>query len=180
MAGALRNHCISPTLQLHEHRMQLRAPVRGQQFSQCVLVKVVHESLQRLVKITLQAATLDDGAGVGRPVEAFHQPEVRFGVADDVAQTDVGGFAEETDSPGAAGEEFDVAVFTQGLHDANEVVFGDAVGSADLAGGDGFARVDTEVEQHTEGVVGMKAELHVYLRIADGGGRPLTTGAVKK
>jgi len=81
-------------------------------------------------------------------------------VADDVAEFDLGGVAYEVDAACAAREEFDVAVFAQGLDDADEVVLGNAVGFADLSRGNGFAGVHAEVEQDSEGVVGMKAELH--------------------
>lgn len=50
----------------------------------------------------------------------------------------------------------DVATGRQRLYDPNEMILGDAVGVADLLCGDDAILVRTGINQHAQGVIGMK------------------------
>jgi hypothetical protein len=148
-------------LRADEHLGELRPPARRQQIAQRLLVERRDEGLDGLVQLVTQAAVIGDRAGVGGHVEAFDEAQVRFGPPDDVAEPDRGGVHRQAQTAAAPGNQLDVAVLPKCLRHANQVMLRDAVGVADVTRRHHLVWMRAQIEQDTQGVVGVKAELHV-------------------
>lgn len=110
-------------LYLHKHRGKLFAPLGSQQFLKSVLVQFIDKGIEGGVKVFLEAADSCNGTGVGFQVEALHEAQIGFGVADHFTEADVLGIALQANTAGTSGKEIDIAVLAEGVHDADEVVF---------------------------------------------------------
>lgn len=120
------------------------------------------EALDAFVQHALQAAYIDDGAGIARRAEAFGGNVAALGEPDHACDVDLAGGAGELEAAALAADVAQHAFAPEEMHDLREVVLRDAECLRDLGDRRAPQRRGGEVDQHPQAVIGEGREAHGY------------------
>lgn len=133
----------------------------GQKIVQCGLVQHIEESRKRTRQKVTQTAHIGQYAGL--PVfwlAGFHGEHVRLHHAHDVAYDDLMRHAWQFQPPCPAPAGIDNPVGRKPVDHLDEVIMGNAMIFGNLMHGNAPTRVLSQIDQNTDGVVGMKGQTH--------------------